>query len=144
MVPLPDTPGEIVFGLLMALLGGGGGISLVDAIKNRKRNRADTTAVVSDSAIKLVSSIQSALNEAQEDAQQARNEARQARTEAQAARIAARAEGDELWHQMHLMRREMEGLVYRFRQLRSAILDDNVSREELKLMAQTPDTGGTS
>lgn len=144
MVPLPDTPGEIVFTLLMALLGGGTVASLIEAVKNRKKTRADTTAVVSDSAIKLVASIQQALDEAQEDAKQARDEARQARQEAHAARIAARAEGDELWHQMHLMRREMEGLVYRFRQLRGAILDDNVSRDELKLMAQHSDAGGTS
>lgn len=143
MVPLPDTPGEIVFTLLMTLLGGGGIASIVEAVKNRKKNRADTTAVLSDSAVKMVESIQEALNEAQADAKEAREEARKARQESHESRMAARHEGDELWHQMHLMRREMEVMVYRFRRLTGAILDDNVSREELKLMAQSPDMGGT-
>lgn len=143
-MPLPDTPGEIVFAILMALLGGGGIASIVDAVRNRKKTRADTTAVLSDSAVNMVQSIQEALNEAQADAKEAREEARKARQEAHESRMAARQEGDELWHQMHLMRREMEVMVYRFRRLTGAILDDNVSREELKLMAQSSDMGGTS
>ena len=135
---------ELVAVIVTAALGGGGVASFVDAFKNRKKVKADTTQSLSESAVKMVASIQESLDEAQKDAAEARREASAAREEAKNARVEARKEGDQMWTQMHLMRREMETMVYRFRRLTGAILDDNVSREELKRLAQSHDTGGSS
>ena len=66
-------------------------------------------------------------NEAQQDAAEARATARKASEEANGA-----------LQQMHHVRHEMEVLAYRFRRLTGAILDDNVTRTELKIMVRNP------
>lgn len=75
----------------------------------------------------LVKMLQDTANEAQVDANEARLSSREAAKEA----------ADAL-RQMHEVRQEMELLAYRWRRLTGAILDDNVTRDELKVMVRAP------
>lgn len=128
------TPGQLIFFGLLILLSGGGLAAIIEAVRTRGKPRADITATVSAAAAEVVQILQNTINEAQQDAQEARLEAQEARK----ASRAAGQEAEEARRQMRTMRLEMEMLAYRFRHLVSAILDDNVTREHLKVMARAP------
>lgn len=123
---------QTVTTVIVAGLTGGGLVSFIDAVRNRGKDKAAATATVSQAAANLVEMLQSTANEAQLDAAEARKAAKEARIEA-----------DATLRQMHIVRQEMEIMAYRFRRLTGAILDDNMTREDLKLMVRAPSPGGT-
>lgn len=122
-----NTPAEAVTALVVAALSGGGVVSAIEAFRHRGRDRAETTATVSSAAVELMKMLQDTANEAQIDANEARKSSK-----------AAAAEADAALRQMHEVRQEMELLAYRWRRLTGAILDDNVTRDELKVMVRIP------
>lgn len=119
--------------VVVAAFSGGGVVSLIEALRHRGKDKADTTASISAAAVDVVTMLRETANEAQQDAAQARATAREARDEANGA-----------LQQMHQVRHEMEVMAYRFRRITGAILDDNVTRTELKLMVRSPIPEGGS
>ena len=117
--------------VVVAVFSGGGAVSLIEALRHRGKDRADTVNAISAAAIETVQMLKDTANEAQKDAAEARLTARQASEEANGA-----------LKQMHQVRHEMEVMAYRFRRLTGAILDDNVTRTELKLMVRSPTPEG--
>lgn len=128
---MPNTT-EVVT-VVVAVFSGGGAVSLIEALRHRGKDKADTTASISAAAVEVVTMLRETANEAQKDAIEARLTARQASEEANGA-----------LQQMHQVRHEMEVMAYRFRRLTGAILDDNVTRTELKIMVRSPTPEGGS
>lgn len=128
---MPNTT-EVVT-VVVAVFSGGGAVSLIEALRHRGKDKADTTASISAAAVEVVTMLRETANEAQKDAAEARLTARKASEEANGA-----------LQQMHQVRHEMEVMAYRFRRLTGAILDDGVTRTELKIMVRSPTPeGGT-
>lgn len=125
-----DSPTEVITALVVAALSGGGVVSAIEAIRHRGKDKAETTATVSAAAVQLMQMLQTTANEAQVDSDEARKASKSARNEA-----------DMALRQMHEVRQEMELLAFRWRRMTGAILDDNVTREELKILARGPGTG---
>lgn len=113
--------------VVVALFSGGGIVSAIEAVRHKGKDKADTTAALSAAAVEVVNMLRETANEAQADAAEARKTAKAAREEANGA-----------LQQMHEVRHEMEVMAYRFRRITGAILDDNVTRTELKLMVRSP------
>lgn len=135
---MPNTT-EVVT-VVVAVFSGGGLVSAMEAIRHRGKDKADTTATVSAAAIEVVAMLRETANEAQRDAAEARKDANEARQTSKQANEEARG----ALAQMHEVRHEMEVMAYRFRRLTGAILDDNVTRTELKMMVRSPTPeGGT-
>lgn len=139
MVPLPSTLGEWAFYAVTLLLGGGFLATAIDWFRNRGKPKVEITAMISTAAAQAVEMLQKTANEAEADTRQARVEAKEASQAAHQARL----EVEETREEMRSMRLEMATLAYRFRRLVGAILDDNVSREDLRRMAREPGLEGT-
>lgn len=123
-----------VLTVVVAVFSGGGLVSGIDALRHRGKDKADTTASISAAAGEVVQMLRQA-------AQEAKHEAEEARKDAAEARRTSRQAGEEAngaLQQMHEVRHEMEVMAYRLRRLTGAILDDNVTRTELKLMVRRP------
>jgi methyl-accepting chemotaxis protein len=133
---VPNTT-EVVT-VVVAVFTGGGLVSAIEAIRHRGRDRADTTATISAAAEGVVKMLQEVANQAKADADEARREAAEARTTSRK----AGEEANGALQQMHQVRHEMEVMAYRFRRLTGAILDDDVTRTELKLMVRSPTPEG--
>ena len=123
---------QFLTSFVVAALSGGGVVSLIDALRNRGKDKAQTTATLSQATLQFAETLAKATDAAQADADAARQDANAARQTARA----AREEADETMRQMHIVRQEMEMMAYRFRRLTGAILDDNVTREDLKDMVR--------
>lgn len=131
MTPTDLSPEQILVAIVVASLGGGGLASLVSGFINRKKNKVEIAASV-------VSILRAEMEAAQQDAKEAHEEAKAAREEAKEARL--------ITHQtvikMYEIQQQAELLAYRLRRLTGAILDTEVSREELIDMARATQTGG--
>jgi hypothetical protein len=127
--------GGTLVAVVIAALSGGGFASILRAFADRRKVRADAAASLTAGAVALIQQMQIALDAAQADAAEAQKTSKE-----------AREEGNEALRQMAQIRREAEVLAHRLRRLTAAILDDNVSREELKMMVRpaTPIEGGFS
>lgn len=126
--------------VVVAVFSGGGAVSLIEALRHRGKDKADTTTAISAAAVEVVTMLRETAQAAKRDADEARKEA----AEAQKTSRLANEEANGALQQMHQVRHEMEVMAYRFRRLTGAILDDNVTRTELKLMVRSPTPeGGT-
>lgn len=133
-----DVSAQLVASVVIAGLSGGGLVSFIEAVRNRGKDKATTTATLSQATLDFAKALQESANEAQKDTAEARKDANEARQMARE----ARTEADETLKQMHFVRQEMEMLAYRFRRITGAILDDNVTRDDLKVMVRAPGPGG--
>lgn len=98
------------------LLGGGGLVSIVNAVIGRRGRRAEVADRLSDSTLKWVEQFQ-------EEAAAARHEATEARREVAEIRTELRA-----------VRSEAEALAYELRRLRLAIMAPDATVERLRAM----------
>lgn len=129
---MPSTT-EVVT-VVVAVFSGGGLVSGIEALRHRGKDKADTTASISAAAIEVVTMLRETAQAAKLDADEARKEAAEARNTSRQ----ANQEANGALQQMAEVRHEMEVMAYRFRRLTGAILDDNVTRTELKLMVRSP------
>lgn len=132
------TWAQVALSLGAAMTTGGIGMGVIDWLRNRRKDRVDVASSVITMMEKFSQTLQAATDAAQNDAREAQNDAKAAYTEAAEARKeAARANAlaDETMSKFFDIRQQAETLAYRLRRLTGAILDENVSRGELIVMA---------
>lgn len=115
----------LITAVASALVSGGGLVAIVNALASRKKVRTDAAARLSDEALKWVGEFQEEARAARTEAAALRRETSRTREEAQEARVqvaAVTAEAEALGRQVHA--------------LRAAILDPQVTRQQLHTMVQ--------
>jgi len=107
-------PTQAVTAVIGAVGGLGGIAALIGAVFQRKRIRAETADVLTDTALTLVEPLQKRVRELDQEAREARKEVR-------------------------TLRDELGDMIATLRRWKAAILDDRVDREHLVRMVQTDD-----
>lgn len=114
----------VIASVLSALLCGGAGVAIINAVANRRRVNVEVSDRLSDSALKWV-------QEFQEEAQRARLEGSEARREVA-----------EVRRELATVRREAEALATDLRNLRGAIMAPNATLERLRALVGGGDVNG--
>lgn len=111
---------------VIGVLGGiGGSAALVGQIFQRRKIRAETADVLTDTALTLVEPLQKRVQEVTAEAREAREETRQSREETRQAR-----------EEMGELRESLGEVIAMLRRWRAAVLNPHVTREELQEMVR--------
>lgn len=115
----------LITAIASALVSGGGLVAIVNALASRRKVKTDAAARLSDEALKWVGEFQEEAKAARSEAAALRRETTRTREEAQEARV-----------QVAVVTGQAEALGRQVQALRAAILDPQVTREQLHSMVR--------
>lgn len=115
----------LITAIVSALVSGGGLVAVVNALASRRKVRTDAAARLSDEALRWVGEFQEEAKAARTEAAALRKETAKTREEAQEARA-----------QVAAVTVQAEALGRQVQALRAAILDPQVTREQLHDMVR--------
>lgn len=137
-MPIDIAWGDLAVAAVTGILSGAGVGSMIDAFRHRKRDRIDAAASLTAANLEFTKRLEAALDAAEADTKDAREVARRAQEESSKAHAMAH----QTMMRLYEIQQQAELLAYRLRRLNSAILDDDVTRDDLKAMANIPGPGG--